>query len=320
MLPTPADCLLLLLSALPLGEPALVAELSHESLTWRREQRVDELLRVERTTVAEGELLVVVDRLIAPAPAFAVLERPGSLLPRGGMVQTDGGAARGFLDPNAPTVWLPAGAELERPRHGQLLVRAGDAVLGLDLRDGPDREPMLLNGEHQMDAAAALLRGGQALVIDGAVLASGGEVLVSTRRWPVDLSAGWRFRPDPMQEGHLAGWNAAWFDDRPWRTIDAGAPWEARGYAQYDGVAWYRRALRLPAEVQRRGGELRFGGIDDNSEVWLDGTSAAVTRGWQSAVRVPIPPGRERVAVAIRVEDTGGNGGLYTRAELHVSD
>lgn len=320
MLPTPAAWLLLLLSAPPLGEPVVVAELSHESLTWRREEQGDGAVRVERTIVAERGLLVVVDRLIAPSPAFVVLRRPAALLPHGGVLQPDGGAARGFLDPAEPTVWLPAGARLERPRPGQLVIWAGDAVLGLDLRAADDREPLLLADDHRMDAAAALLRGGQSLVIDGALLGAGGEVLVSTRRWPMELSAGWRFRPDPRQEGLLAGWNAAWFDDRPWRTIDAGAPWEARGYAQYDGVAWYRRSIRLPAEVQRLGGELRFAGIDDNSEVWLDGVSVAVTRGWQSAVRVPIPPGRERVSVAVRVEDTGGNGGIHSRAELYVSD
>jgi alpha-glucosidase (family GH31 glycosyl hydrolase) len=61
---------------------------------------------------------------------------------------------------------------------------------------------------------------------------------------------GWRFTTDPDNKGLGQRWYAAPGGVR-WKPIRTGAPWQALGYPQYRGVAWYRAAVPLPARLPR---------------------------------------------------------------------
>jgi beta-galactosidase len=94
-------------------------------------------------------------------------------------------------------------------------------------------------------------------------------------RSAVRLDTGWRFLRDDQTGAQAPG-----FDDSAWEeatlphtarvealvTGPAGSP-----EAQWQGLCWYRRTLRLPSEAAGQQVLLRFEGAMNVAEVWLDG-------------------------------------------------
>ncbi len=144
------------------------------------------------------------------------------------------------------------------------------------------------------------------------VIAAGGEYVV--------VEGPWRFHTDPADRGLELGWHRPDFDDSSWRLIQAGLSWEEQGIADYDGVAWYRKAIVIPPELAGRELALFFPGVDDAYEAYVDGKLCArwgnPHRGWsvwdtETFVKLPRRyMGGEEVVVALRVTDWGHWGGL----------
>ena len=65
----------------------------------------------------------------------------------------------------------------------------------------------------------------------------------------MDLSIGWKFSTDTLDQGISQGWFARNFNDKDWRSIEIGVPWQDQGYKGYHGVAWYRTSVSLPTKV-----------------------------------------------------------------------
>ena len=88
------------------------------------------------------------------------------------------------------------------------------------------------------------------------------------RDW-VDLAGQWQFRTDP--EGALTLEKLGQVQD--WRNIQVPSVWEAQfpDLVDYDGVAWYRRSVKLGEEWRGSRVVLRFGAVDYFAEVWLNG-------------------------------------------------
>ncbi len=65
------------------------------------------------------------------------------------------------------------------------------------------------------------------------------------------------------------------FNDSAWATIAAGKTWEAQGYKGYDGYAWYRRKVSIPAAWS--GAPITFvaSGVDDEYDLFVDGKKVA---------------------------------------------
>ncbi|MCJ8330045.1 MAG: hypothetical protein HRT89_21385, partial [Lentisphaeria bacterium] len=55
-----------------------------------------------------------------------------------------------------------------------------------------------------------------------------------------ELSNAWTFRTDPKKEGEKGKWNLPAHDASEWKKIRTDATWEKQGYANYDGIGWYR--------------------------------------------------------------------------------
>ena len=135
----------------------------------------------------------------------------------------------------------------------------------------------------------------------------------------------WRFRIDPKDAGLAAGFEKPATDVSGWRTIRAGAHWEGQGEDQgtslehYDGVAWYRVDVDVPASFAEHAARGVFEGIDDSAIVWLDGlevgrfgdpaTKKTVWLERSVAELGRLAPGRH--ALVVRVVDHGGAGGLW---------
>ncbi len=134
----------------------------------------------------------------------------------------------------------------------------------------------------------------------------------------------------PERDAGLAGGCAVWadpgLDEAGWQEIAVPARWEEEGWEGMDGVAWYRTAFDLTAEEVRAaatGARIGLGRIDDSDVAWVNGHEVGRSeRAWNRARVYPVPPGAlaaGRNVVAVRVEDTGGGGGVWgDPAELYL--
>lgn len=110
------------------------------------------------------------------------------------------------------------------------------------------------------------------------------------------------------------------FNDEAWKTIRVDTFWERQGYDKYDGIAWYRVRVILPSSLKEKNQllqavQISLGRIDDADETYFNGKKIGGVTGWDFDRSYLIPLGiiewdKENV-IAIRVDDTGGNGGMY---------
>jgi len=116
-----------------------------------------------------------------------------------------------------------------------------------------------------------------------------------------------------------ADWSAAELDESGWIEISAPQLWEAQGFEGVDGVVWYRKKFYLNENQAAGSIVLGLARIDDNDITWINGHKVGETNAYD-AVRRYIVPGKflktGENQIAIRIEDTGGGGGIYTDADL----
>jgi sialate O-acetylesterase len=104
--------------------------------------------------------------------------------------------------------------------------------------------------------------------------------------------------------------------------------WEGQGLGleDLDGVVWYRKIIVLSKEDAEKPAVLELAKIDDADETYINGVKVGATSGYAIERRYTLPagvlkPGKNTIAV--RVEDTGGGGGVYGIAadmKLEVGD
>ncbi|HEY5564471.1 MAG TPA: AGE family epimerase/isomerase, partial [Rhodothermia bacterium] len=113
----------------------------------------------------------------------------------------------------------------------------------------------------------------------------------------------------------VAHWADPDMDDSDWALIPVPSLWESAGYDGMDGVAWYRTTVHLTPEEAAHGATLGLGPIDDSDITWVNGRQVGSMVNAYSRQRLyslsasVLRPGENTIAV--RVEDTGGGGGIY---------
>ncbi|MBM4038856.1 MAG: hypothetical protein FJ290_10105 [Planctomycetes bacterium] len=138
------------------------------------------------------------------------------------------------------------------------------------------------------------------------------------------------FRTDPADVGLREGWQKRDFDDRAWDSIPVPGEWEKAAvstagggmeypFAGYDGVAWYRFRVQVPAAWEGKGVTLQLGVVDDLDTTFFNGEQVGATgddtpRYWTVRRQYVIPArlvrfGSENV-IAVRVVDLRGGGGI----------
>lgn len=127
----------------------------------------------------------------------------------------------------------------------------------------------------------------------------------------------------PSGRGIVEGkplWAAPDFDDTGWAAIAVPALWEEAGWPGMNGVAWYRTVFELDAAEAAAGVVIGVGMIDDNDETFVNGRRVGgMTMGWNKARAYEVPASVLRAGsntLAVRVEDTGGGGGIAGDADL----
>ena len=112
-------------------------------------------------------------------------------------------------------------------------------------------------------------------------------------------------------------WSAANADASNWKQMQLPTLWESKGMEGVDGVVWFRKMLTVSAENAGKEATLELAMIDDNDITYVNGVKVGATNAYNLKRRYTIPAGvlKEGVnSIAIRVEDTGGGGGIYGEA------
>ncbi|MFO7657758.1 MAG: hypothetical protein R6W78_11875 [Bacteroidales bacterium] len=95
---------------------------------------------------------------------------------------------------------------------------------------------------------------------------------------PLKINDNWRFKRGDIENAAIAG-----FDDSKWRQLDLPHDWSAEGPLSPGlasatgylpgGIAWYRKTIDIPADMNNKKVYIYFEGIYRNGEVFINGTS-----------------------------------------------
>lgn len=116
--------------------------------------------------------------------------------------------------------------------------------------------------------------------------------------------------------GTTAGYANAGFADAAWKGVTLPGVWEQSGdaaLAAFDGVAWFRRVVDVPATMAGKDLTLKLGAIDDHDNTFWNGVPVGETDGWTAPREYKIAGAQVKAGrnvIAVRVLDTGGNGGF----------
>ena len=155
--------------------------------------------------------------------------------------------------------------------------------------------------------------------------------------------ADWKFK-----KGDNPEWANPKYNTNDWSAINPSKVWEAQGYTEYDGYAWYRTSFFLPLSLKNSAYlkdslQILLGKIDDTDQTFLNGHLIGQNGNTLSSFQTTTPGKFEydssaykeirnyilsvkdnrinwsgRNVLAVRVHDHGGEGGLYSD-DQHLS-
>jgi sialate O-acetylesterase len=118
-------------------------------------------------------------------------------------------------------------------------------------------------------------------------------------------------------------WKETSFDDSRWKKMNVPELWESQELGDFDGVVWFRKTINLPAAEAGKEGWVALSMIDDSDETFINGVPVGKTMWKYNEQRnYKIPQGilkEGKNVIAVRVEDTGGGGGIYGAGDLKIS-
>lgn len=124
-----------------------------------------------------------------------------------------------------------------------------------------------------------------------------------------------------MRNGE-AVWASLSLDDSNWATIKAPAAWEEQGFPGVDGTVWYRKTIELNVGEVTKAVSLGLGRINNRDTTFVNGHRVGGAGGdgfeWDVDRVYELPSSllkSGKNVIAVRVEDTGGNGGILGAAE-----
>ncbi len=138
----------------------------------------------------------------------------------------------------------------------------------------------------------------------------------------IQLESGWVMKTSDNQ-----AWADPEMDHSRWLAVQVGMPWEASGYDNYDGYAWYRCKFTIPETWHALAKDgvlsLHLGFVDDADVTYFNGAQVGATGtmppdfktayATRRLYRIPtslVRWGQSNV-IAVRVYDGEGDGGLY---------
>ncbi|PXX24595.1 PVC-type heme-binding CxxCH protein [Arenibacter sp. ARW7G5Y1] len=111
---------------------------------------------------------------------------------------------------------------------------------------------------------------------------------------------------------------AADLDDSNWETMRLPQLIEDAGL-QIDGIIWFRKNVEVPSNEAAKSGTISLGPVDDSDKVYVNGILVGgIEKDYQAQRVYKIPSGVLKAgsnSIAVRVEDTGGGGGIWGKKE-----
>ncbi len=111
------------------------------------------------------------------------------------------------------------------------------------------------------------------------------------------------------------------FNDNNWLTIELPQLWEQTSVGDFDGAVWFRKTINIPENWANKDLELCVGKVDDMDATYFNGQKiGGYEEGgfWQTLRVYKVPASMVKAgkaAIAIRVIDTQGGGGIYGEAQ-----
>ncbi len=106
-------------------------------------------------------------------------------------------------------------------------------------------------------------------------LASGGTAGSSCAAESTSLCGEWSFRVDPENQGTQQRWYQADEARSGWRAVSVPHTWQVEAaFADYRGIAWYRRSFDAPPEWGARTVRIEFEAVFHSATVWVNGQPA----------------------------------------------
>lgn len=148
----------------------------------------------------------------------------------------------------------------------------------------------------------------------------------NTRPLPLE----WKFATDPENNGAVKGFAKIDFDDSAWQMLRTDRPWEEQGFDGYNGSAWYRMAVDIPAGCKDRATVI-IGAADEAAEVWINGKKLldrpypykGNLNSYAESFEVSWDPVPGKNVIAVKVIDNNGVGGItkpcYIKFEKRIS-
>ena len=119
----------------------------------------------------------------------------------------------------------------------------------------------------------------------------------------------WLFAFDSSNVGIEQHWYSDSASRSGWTRSRSGY-WPDIDGRDYDGAGWYASTFTIQDTADRQA--IFFGGVDDNAEVWIDGTHLGSHEGYDESFYFELPRLRSgEHTVVVRVLDLAGPGGLY---------
>lgn len=112
----------------------------------------------------------------------------------------------------------------------------------------------------------------------------------------------------------VGDWKNTNYDDNKWSKMALPSLWEAKGLDGVDGVIWFRKTIMISAADAGKEATLELSMIDDNDITYVNGVQVGGTNSYNTKRIYKIPAGilkEGRNVIAVRIEDTGGGGGIY---------
>jgi beta-glucuronidase len=147
--------------------------------------------------------------------------------------------------------------------------------------------------------------------------------LIAVAPATLSLSGPWQFAVDPDADGLTQGRAQPTFDDTGWLPVTVPHTWNVMlEYADYAGIAWYRRQLTLPPIAGKAQVRLRFGAIFYLAQVWWNGVYLGEPEGGYTPFGFDVSglarPGATNV-LAVRVDNQRATDRLPTALPTHWS-
>ncbi len=109
-------------------------------------------------------------------------------------------------------------------------------------------------------------------------------------------------------------WAKPGYETAEWQQVRVPGYLPETGSRDFRGFIWLRRDIEIPEAWAGSPLTLSLAAIDDNDCTYFNGVEIGHTEGWLTPRRYTIPDSlvkAGKATVAVRVMDTGGNGGIY---------